>query len=150
MDRNHLLAIKKWILHDYCASWATVDHIAPSVVSPLMEMYPDLMDEVIGWADSENRWLRRASAVSFIKHARKGKSIRRVHTIAKKLFSDEDDLIQKANGWLLRESGKTDMKRLENFLLDNGKKIPRTTLRYAIERFPEKKRKQILAKTRQH
>jgi 3-methyladenine DNA glycosylase AlkD len=60
----------------------------------------------------------------------------------------EDDLIEKANGWLLREAGKTDMVRLEKFLLQKRSRIPRTTLRYAIERFPEARRRQLLEKTR--
>jgi 3-methyladenine DNA glycosylase AlkD len=60
----------------------------------------------------------------------------------------DDDLIHKATGWLLREAGKTDMPRLEKFLLENGVAIPRTTLRYAIERFPEDKRKRLLTKTK--
>ena len=148
LEGKHLFLIKKWINKNYCDNWATIDHICPDIVSPLINAYPDLINEVIRWTDSKNRWLRRASAVSFIKHARHGKHISAVRKTAKKLFSDQDGLIQKANGWLLRESGKTDMKRLEKFLLMHGKKIPRTTLRYAIERFPERKRKEILIKTR--
>jgi len=106
------------------------------------------MDEVTSWTRSENRWLRRASIVSFIKPAREGRYIDVVQKTAQKLFPDGDDLVQKANGWILRESGKTNRERLERFLLKNGKNIPRTTLRYAIERFPEKRRKEILEKTK--
>ncbi len=148
LTKKHLFLVKKWINKNYCDNWATIDHICPDIVSPIITAHPDLIDEIITWADSKIRWLRRASAVSFIKHARHGKYIDGVHSVAKKLFCDQDDLVQKANGWLLRESGKTDMKRLENFLLTHGKKIPRTTLRYAIERFPERKRKRILIETR--
>ena len=149
LKREHLFLIKKWINKNYCDNWAMIDHICPEIVSTLIDSYPDLVDEIITWTDSKNRWLRRAAAVSFIKHARQGKYIDAVYKIAKRLFPDQDDLIQKANGWLLRESGKTDMKRLEKFLLTHGKEIPRTTLRYAIERFPEAKRKEILVKTRE-
>ena len=56
--------------------------------------------------------------------------------------------MHKALGWLLREAGKTDMKRLRQFLLKHGPTIPRTTLRYAIERFPAKERAELLQKTR--
>ena len=56
--------------------------------------------------------------------------------------------MHKALGWLLREAGKTDMKRLRQFLLKHGPTIPRTTLRYAIERFPTKDRAKLLQKTR--
>jgi 3-methyladenine DNA glycosylase AlkD len=59
-----------------------------------------------------------------------------------------EDLIHKANGWLLREAGKADPRRLEAFLLEHGSRIPRTTLRYAIERFSPAKRKSLLAKTK--
>ena len=144
LKKEHLFVIKKWIKEDHCTNWATIDLLCPSIVSPLIEDYPELIDEVITWADSENRWLRRGAAVSFVKPARRGRFIGVVHRIARKLFPDEDDLIQKANGWLLRESGKTDRERLERFLLKHGKNIPRTTLRYAIERFPEKRRKEML------
>ena len=148
LEKEHLFLIKKWIRQNYCDNWATIDHICPDIVGPLIDAHPDLIDEIISWADSKNRWLRRASAVSFIRHARQGKYIAAIQRIATKLFPDQDDLIQKANGWLLRESGKTNMKRLEKWLLTYGKKIPRTTLRYAIERFPERERKWILVNTR--
>jgi 3-methyladenine DNA glycosylase AlkD len=78
----------------------------------------------------------------------KGEMLDDVTDISKSLFPYDDDLVQKANGWLLRESGKADLARLESFLLRHGKGIPRTTLRHAIERFEEKKRKKLLGKTR--
>ena len=148
LDKKHFLSIKKWINSHCCSNWATIDTLCSSILGPLIKNYPELVDEVVTWADSENMWLRRASIVSFVKLARKGKYIDVVHEIAKKLFPDQEDLIQKANGWILRESGKTDMDRLERFLLKHGENIPRTTVRYAIERFPEKKRKEILTQTK--
>lgn len=72
-----------------------------------------------------------------------------LHGLVKRTWTIDDDLIHKANGWLLREAGKTDPGRLERFLLAHGPAIPRTTLRYAIERFPEPKRKALLRDTRQ-
>lgn len=148
LKKEHIFLIKKWINKNYCTNWANIDHICSDIVSPLIEAYLDLIDEIITWAGSSNRWLRQASAVSFIKLARQGHYLTSVYRIAKRLFSDQDDLVQKANGWLLREAGKADMKQLEKFLLIHGNKIPRTTLRYAIEKFPETKRKEILIKTK--
>jgi 3-methyladenine DNA glycosylase AlkD len=63
-------------------------------------------------------------------------------------LGDPEDLMHKASGWLLREAGKTDAERLEKFLLTHGPAIPRTTVRYSIERFPEGKRKELLVATR--
>jgi hypothetical protein len=57
--------------------------------------------------------------------------------------------IEKAVGWALREAGKADMPRLERYLRANGRSTPRTTLRYAIERFPERKRRALLVATRE-
>ncbi|MGA2585840.1 MAG: DNA alkylation repair protein [Candidatus Aminicenantales bacterium] len=141
--------IKKWLAQDYCDNWASVDGLCPDGLGGLMEKYPDLVHRIKGWTAHPNMWVKRASAVAFIKLARKGKYLDVVYQISRKLFPFEEDLIEKANGWLLREAGKTDIARLEKFLYRHGPKIPRTTLRYAIERFPEAKRKHLLEKTRE-
>ncbi len=148
LKKKHFFRIKEWIQKNYCANWSTIDLLCCDILSPLIAAYPDLVDEVTSWTESKNRWLRRASIVSFIKPARQGRYIDVVQKTAQKLFPDDDDLIQKANGWILRESGKKDRGRLERFLLKHGENIPRTTLRYAIERFPEKRRKEILEITK--
>jgi 3-methyladenine DNA glycosylase AlkD len=72
----------------------------------------------------------------------------RAYMIVEDLLDDVHDLMHKACGWLLRETGKADARRLEQFLLIHGPRIPRTTVRYAIERFPQRKRKSLLVKTR--
>ena len=69
--------------------------------------------------------------------SRRGSALRSAYGVARRLHGDEEDLIQKAVGWMLREAGKADPARLERYLRDNGPRIPRTTVRYAIERFPE-------------
>jgi 3-methyladenine DNA glycosylase AlkD len=68
--------------------------------------------------------------------------------VARQLHPDSEDLIQKAVGWTLREAGKTDMDRLERYLIRHGARIPRTTVRYAIERFPPEKRRSLLVATK--
>jgi 3-methyladenine DNA glycosylase AlkD len=71
-----------------------------------------------------------------------------VYHLAASLADDEQDLMHKACGWLLREAGKADARRLEQFLLAKRSALPRTTVRYAIERFPEASRRRILVLTR--
>lgn len=140
--------IEGWLARNYCDNWASVDGLCPEVVGSLLEKYPRLIEEIKQWAESPNRWVRRASIVSFIKLARKSRFLDEIYEMAKSHLKDRDGLIQKANGWLLREAGKRDMSRLERFLIEHGPMIPRTTLRYAIERFDEKKRKELLLRTR--
>ena len=140
--------IKKWLLQNYCDNWASVDILCPEAMETLLAKYPELIVKIQDWTQSPNRWVKRASAVSFVPLARHGKYLDAAYGISKRLFPVNEDLIHKANGWLLREAGKTDMPRLEKFLMKYGTQMPRTTLRYAIERFPEKKRKQLLDKTK--
>jgi 3-methyladenine DNA glycosylase AlkD len=140
--------IEGWLEADLCDNWALVDVLCPNSVGALLEKYPDLVESIKVWAESPNRWVRRASIVSFIKLAKNPEYLDAIYTLVRFHFADGNDLIQKANGWLLREAGKTDVARLEKFLRRNGPSIPRTTLRYAIERFPESTRKTLLNVTK--
>ena len=95
-------------------------------------------------AKSKNIWERRIAIIStlaFIRQEQYADTLK----IAKILLSDKHDLIHKATGWMLREMGKRSEAGLVEFLNQNAARMPRTTLRYAIERFPEKQRKQYLA-----
>ncbi len=144
-----LVDIERWLTRS-CGNWALVDNLAPSVLGPLLERHPKLVPEVVSWTDSPHLWVRRGAAVAFVPlvGTKKKKHLATAYRIARRLFDDEEDLIHKATGWLLRETGKADMPRLEKYLLDHGPRIPRTTVRYAIERFPEKDRKRLLQATR--
>ncbi len=140
---------ERWLSDDLCDNWAAVDSLCPHVVGPLLRRHPEMAGRVSRWARSENRWLRRASAVSFILVLRKGELLDEAYEVGEALLADKsDDLVQKGNGWMLREAGTTDPDRLERFLLGHGSRIPRTTLRYAIEKFPPEKRAELLAATR--
>jgi len=110
--------------------------------------HPPLAGRMRGWARDRNMWVRRASAVALIPLARRSAALDVAYDVAKRLHGDREDLIQKAVGWLLREAGKADAKRLERYLLRYGAVIPRTAIRYAIERFPETQRRRILQITR--
>ena len=92
---------------------------------------------------SKNLWERRISIMAsfhFIKHNEFSDTLK----ISKILLADREDLIHKAVGWMLREVGKRHMTTEERFLKDHYRKMPRTMLRYAIERFPESERQRYL------
>ncbi|MBN2371444.1 MAG: DNA alkylation repair protein [Vicinamibacteria bacterium] len=138
----------KWLRADYLDNWASVDSFCPEIVGTLLQSFPRLVRKIEAWAVSPNRWVRRASIVSFIKLAKRDAYKQAVYAMARRHFASDDDLIHKATGWLLREAGKRDMEALESFLLRHGPRIPRTTLRYAIERFPPARRREMLETTR--
>jgi len=125
----------------YINSWDLVDGSAHHIVGAF------LMDKnkapLYRLAKSENFWERRIAIIStfyFIKHDRFQETLE----IAKILLTDPEDLIHKAVGWMLREIGKRDMAAEETFLKKHAMKMPRTMLRYAIEKFPEPKRQRYL------
>ena len=140
--------VKEWLAADLLDNWASVDVFCTDAMGAFLASHPASVKEIKGWAFHRNRWVKRASAVSFIKLAKKEEFLGPIYEISASLFPVDDDLVQKANGWLLREAGKRDAKRLEGFLVRHGRAIPRTTLRYAIERFPEAKRKALLLATK--
>lgn len=140
--------VKEWLAKDYLDNWASVDIFCPEVMGTLLLRYPELVKEIRTWPGHANRWVKRASIVSFLKLLKNPEYLDIVYEQAPALFPVADDLVQKANGWVLREAGKRDMPRLERFLLAHGPAVPRTTLRYAIERFPETRRRELLLRTR--
>ena len=143
-----LVAWKRWLARDLSANWATTDSICGALTGPLLAAHPHLIRQMRTWATHRNMWVRRASVVSLIVPMRYALGVDQAYRIARMLHADKNDLIQKAVGWTLREAGKQDAVRLERYLRANGTIIPRTTLRYAIERFPIAKRRDILTSTR--
>jgi 3-methyladenine DNA glycosylase AlkD len=124
-------------------NWDLVDLSAPNIVgSYLLDRHRKVLYRL---SKSKNLWRRRIAVLStfeFIKNNQFEDAIK----IAESLLDDKHDLIHKAVGWMLREVGKHDQKLLEKFLTQHAHQMPRTMLRYSIEKFPEKKRKLYLNK----
>jgi 3-methyladenine DNA glycosylase AlkD len=138
---------KGWLANNHSSNWATTDAICGFLIGPLIVVHPSLAPRVAAWSAHRNRWVRRASAVSLIPLIRKREGLDLAYTVAQRLRGDREDLIQKAVGWMLREAGKVDAPRLERYLRQQGAATPRTTLRYAIERFDARTRQAILLAT---
>jgi 3-methyladenine DNA glycosylase AlkD len=143
-----LETIKGWLANNHCGNWATTDTLCSLALAPLVQRHPELIAELKRWTREKNLWVRRSSAVALVSLARRGKHLNEAYEIAEALFEYPEDLIHKATGWLLRDAGKTDPARLEAFLLAHGPRIPRTALRYAIEKFTPEKRKLLLQQTK--
>lgn len=122
-------------------NWDLVDLSAPKIIGThLLNRDKKILYK---YAHSNNLWQKRISIIStysFIKNH----DFKTTLEIADVLLNDDHDLIHKAVGWMLREVGKQDMNTLENFLKTRYNKMPRTMLRYSIEKFPDKKRKKYL------
>ena len=139
---------KRWLAKNYSANWATTDAICGLLIGPLLVEHPRLVKLMPTWSRDTNMWVRRASAVALIPTVRRGLALDVAYEVARRLHADREDLLQKAVGWMLREAGKVDDVRLERYLRANGPSIPRTTVRYAIERFPPARRAELLEVTR--
>ncbi len=125
----------------YVNNWDLVDSSAPRIVGPHAD--PDdtaLLDRL---AASPSLWERRIAMLATLHHTRRG-DVRPALHVAARLLGDRHDLIHKAVGWMLREAWKRDPAAAEAFLRAHLSRIPRTALRYAIERFPEGRRRQWL------
>ena len=122
-------------------NWDLVDASAPALFSDRLKTgSPEILDRL---ARSKNVWERRIAIVATLPHIKRGE-VEDALRIAAILLHDPHDLIHKAVGWALREVGKTARPRLLVFLRHNYSSLPRTTLRYAIERFPPEERKRML------
>jgi 3-methyladenine DNA glycosylase AlkD len=143
-----LPVFRGWLEGNLAANWATTDTICGTLISPLLLLHPALVQRVKGWTRHRNLWVRRAAAVSLVRLAARGLALDDAYDVATALRADSEDLIHKAAGWLLREAGRTDAERLARYLRQHGPSIPRTTLRYAIERFPAGQRAALLRDTR--
>jgi 3-methyladenine DNA glycosylase AlkD len=127
----------------YIRNWDGVDDSAPYIVGPyLLNRDKTILHEL---SSSKNLWDRRIAIVAtwwFIRQGQPATTLK----IARALLADEEDLIHKATGWMLREVGKRDLSALKNFLRVHAHKMPRTALRYAIERFSPAERALWLGK----
>jgi len=122
-------------------NWDLVDLSAPKIIGKhLLKKDRSLLYK---FALSKNLWERRVSILSTFEFVRNN-DFETTLKIAETLLTDKHDLIHKAVGWMLREVGKRDLTIEENFLKLHYKKMPRTMLRYSIEKFPESKRKKYL------
>jgi len=122
-------------------NWDLVDLSAPNIVG--VHLAGKDREILYKLAKSENLWEKRIAVLSCFTFVR-NRDFNDALKIAEMLLQDKHDLIHKAVGWMLREIGKRDKRAEEVFLKKHYKKMPRTMLRYAIEKFPEKKRKKYL------
>jgi 3-methyladenine DNA glycosylase AlkD len=136
---------ERW-LKRYINNWAKCDTFCNHTLGSFIEKYPNFIGRLKEWTKSENRWLRRAASVTLIIPARKGKFLSDIFEISDKLLTDKDDLVQKGYGWMLKDASIKHCGEVFGYIMKNKHKMPRTALRYAIERMPEELKKQAMEK----
>jgi len=142
-DRKKLFEFYlKQVKANHVNNWDLVDVSAPRMGTYLTEV-DDPMPLLLKLSKSKSLWERRVSIILTFALIRAG-DLEPTIIIAETLLKDDQDLIHKASGWMLRELGKRDVMILRMFLSEHAHEMPRTMLRYAIEKLPERERKQWL------
>ena len=140
---DHFDVLERWL--KVCVDgWGSCDDLCTHALGAFILQYPEFLPRVKEWSRSENRWQRRASAVTFIYGARRGKNLEHVSQVADALLIDPDDMVQKGYGWMLKAASKTYPDEVFQYVMRHKKEMPRTALRYAIEKMPEARRRRAM------
>jgi 3-methyladenine DNA glycosylase AlkD len=133
---------ESWL--DRISSWADHDALVHSLISPMVVANSERTPAVFRWAKSNNRWHRRAACVALIRGARAKMLFREIVRLSDSLLDDQDDMVQKGLGWLLRETAKFDARKTVPYLMKIRGRAPRLVLRTACETLPAAMRKRVL------
>jgi len=135
-EQEDFEVFRHWI-DTYITNWAACDSFCNHAMGDFIEKFPEYINELKRWTQSDNRWMRRAAAVSLIVPAKHGKYLDDVLEITDLLLTDNDDMVRKGYGWLLKEASRKHQKEIFDYVMRNRKSMPRTALRYAIELMPK-------------
>jgi 3-methyladenine DNA glycosylase AlkD len=130
---------------DRISSWSDHDALVHDLIAPMIASRPARAKTVFRWAKSPSRWHRRAACVALIRGSRAKIFLPEIIKLSDFLLSDEDDMVQKGLGWLLRETAKFDANRTVPYLMKIRGRAPRLVLRTACETLPPAVRKRVLA-----
>ena len=144
-EPDDIKVFERWI-GSYVSNWATCDTLCNHSAGKLIEMFPEMISYLKKWAKLPGRWMKRASAVTLIVPARKGLFLNDIFEIADILLLDNDDMVQKGYGWMLKAASQAFQKEVFDYVIRNKAVMPRTSLRYAIEKMPDKLKALAMAK----
>jgi len=144
-SEDDFFTFEHWI-ENYVNNWAKCDTLCNHSVGSFIEKFPSYIANLKTWTASDNRWVRRAAAVTLILPGRKGNFLNDIFEISDRLLTDKDDLVQKGYGWMLKEASKSHQQEVFEYVMRNKKDMPRTALRYAIEKLPTDLRAKAMEK----
>jgi 3-methyladenine DNA glycosylase AlkD len=135
--------LESW-LKNHVHDWGGCDDLCTHALGAFIFRFPEFLLEAKKWVWSDNRWIRRACAVVLIYSVRRGKSLEHVFEVADTLLMDRDAMVQKGYGWMLKEASNHYSKQVFNYVMEHRKEMPRTALRYAIEKLPPELRSKAM------
>lgn len=144
-DEGDFTVLEAW-LSKYVSNWAECDTLCNHAIGSFVDRFPSYVKNLKAWAGSANRWVRRGAAVTLIIPTRRGKFLKDVFEIVDILLLDDDDLVQKGYGWMLKEASRQHRKEVFDYVMKNRKMMPRTALRYALEKMPPAMRREAMDK----
>jgi 3-methyladenine DNA glycosylase AlkD len=134
------------IVKKYIVDWVDCDDFSTHVIGQYLLRYPHKMGETLSWCTSNNRWVRRSAAVSLIYPLKRGFGLQEAFDIADALLLDKDIMVQKGYGWMLKEASRNFQMEIFLYVLEHRKEMPRTALRYAIEKMPDELKSEAMKK----
>ena len=141
-EKEDFKIFELWV-KKYLTNWAMVDDFCTHSAGYLVNKYPELINSLKEWTNSDNIWVRRASAVTLIYSVKRKKHLDESFIISDMLLLDKENLVQKSYGWLLKEASNNYQKKVFDYVMKNKNNMPRTALRYAIEKMPRKLKSMI-------
>lgn len=138
LTREHFDVFDGWI--DHLTNWANTDFLCRDLIAETVEKDPSLVKRLLSWTRSENRWRRRAAAVSLVPIVVRGEMLDEAFSIADKLIFDGDEMVQKGVGWLLKDVSFKHPGEVKRYLLRWKERAPALVLRYASGRLPKNER----------
>lgn len=131
-------------LKKYVHNWGACDSLCCGALGGFIYQFPEFIPKVKEWTTSNNRWFRRASAVVMISLLKDKKYLEDVFDIADILLLDTDDMVQKGYGWVLKEASNLYPEEVFRYVMKRKSEMPRTALRYAIEKLSPDMRKKAM------
>jgi len=125
--------LENWLMK-HVLGWGACDDLCTHALGAFIYQFPEFIQKTREWTRSKNRWVRRASAVCLIYSVRRNEHLKDVFETADALLSDQDIMVQKGYGWMLKEASNHYPKEVFDYVMKNRREMPRTALRYAIEK----------------
>ena len=142
-EKSDFRLLESWLM-TYVHGWGACDDLCTHALGAFIYQFPEFIQDTREWTRSTNRWIRRASAVCLIYSVRRKVHLREVFETAGALLIDKDVMVQKGYGWMLKEASNHYPKEVFNYVMKYKSEMPRTALRYAIEKLPPEQRTETM------